>query len=81
MPNLSYCRFQITAADLRECAHHLTDKLGVDEAAARIVLCNIAIDILTELGIDVDTGSHPNAKWFVEQAVLEHNPDTENVGE
>jgi hypothetical protein len=45
MPNMSYCRFQNTLKDLRECNDHLDDQnLSEDEEAARtalIKLCEI----------------------------------------
>ena len=35
MSNMSYCRFQNTFADLRECEEHFDEALDEDEAHAR----------------------------------------------
>ena len=48
MANLSYCRFQNTLTDLRDCGEHLYDDLSQAEAEAKeklIALCReIAAD-------------------------------------
>lgn len=49
MSNMSYCRFQNTLHDLRDCGEHLSDKLGEDEARARKRLILVCVDILEEL--------------------------------
>ena len=77
MSNMSYCRFTNTAQDLRDCAEHITDKLGADEARARITLANICIDILEQIGVGVDTGNHPDAKFYIEQSVIDQNEEVE----
>ena len=57
MSNMSYCRFQNTANDLADCAEHLFDKrVDGEEARARLRILDIAIDMLSDLGIDVDLG-------------------------
>lgn len=44
MPNMSYCRFQNTLRDLRDCYEHIDDdNLGPEETKARkklIILCS-----------------------------------------
>jgi hypothetical protein len=48
MPNMSYCRFQNTLKDLRECNDHLDDQnLSEDEEAARIALIKLC-EIIAE---------------------------------
>lgn len=55
MGNMSYCRFENTERDLRDCAAHILDKgLSPSEADARLALIDICADILTSLQIDVD---------------------------
>jgi hypothetical protein len=42
MANMSYCRFQNTLRDLRDCEDHLYDELSEDETRARrrlVALC------------------------------------------
>ena len=36
MSNMSYCRFENTARDLRDCASHIGDDLDGDESRARL---------------------------------------------
>lgn len=54
MANMGYCRWQNTASDLEDCAEHITDKLGKDEARARARLLETAASMLCELGMEVD---------------------------
>ena len=53
MPNMSYCRFQNTFQDLRDCSQHLWDsdeEIGYDEAKARRNLVELCRDIVEECG-------------------------------
>lgn len=53
MANMSYCRFQNTLRDLRDCAEHILDPdLSREETRARIALVDVCADILEELGVD-----------------------------
>lgn len=52
MANMSYCRFQNTLNDLRDCANHMSDCLSKDEADARQKLIAIAHDISSNYGPD-----------------------------
>jgi len=46
MANLSYCRFQNTLADLRDCEEHIWDEgLSEDEDKARRRLVSLCIEI------------------------------------
>lgn len=48
--NMSYCRFQNTAGDLRDCLDNLRDSgLSDDEQRARRKLITLCADILIEL--------------------------------
>ena len=49
MPNMSYCRFQNTLQDLRDCANHISDTdLSQDEASARERLISICREVVEE---------------------------------
>ena len=48
MPNMSYCRFQNTLKDLRDCNTHLFDDLGGSERRARIELAKLCKEIAEE---------------------------------
>lgn len=48
--NMSYCRFQNTMKDLRDCEEHITDKLSGDEFRARKILISICNTISQEYG-------------------------------
>lgn len=56
MSNMSYCRFQNTAQDLSDCSDHILAGLGEEEARARLRLFHIALDMLEEIGVEVDLG-------------------------
>jgi len=45
MSNMSYCRFQNTLNDLRDCQEHLDDELSEDEQEAKEKLLDICKDI------------------------------------
>ena len=49
MGNMSYCRFQNTLLDLRDCFEHMDDDdLGREEEDARRELIDVCIDIVEE---------------------------------
>ena len=52
MANMSYCRWENTLDDLRDCAEHVNDPLGGSEARARIL--ELAADMLEEVGVTID---------------------------
>ena len=54
MANMSYCRFQNTLEDLQDCADNLMDKLSGQEYRARLGLIYLCVNILGELGVDVN---------------------------
>lgn len=54
MANMSYCRWENTLNDLRDCAEHVNDPLGGSEARARTSLLELAADMLEEVGVTID---------------------------
>ena len=56
MPNMSYCRFQNTLNDLRDCLEALQnqDKLSADEARAAKRLISVASEIAEYTNHDID---------------------------
>jgi hypothetical protein len=46
MGNMSYCRFQNTLADLRDCAEHFDEAAGPEEKIARNRLVQVCRDIV-----------------------------------
>lgn len=49
MSNMSYCRFQNTLRDLKDCYEHFTDSgLSKDEAQARQDMAELCAQILSE---------------------------------
>lgn len=51
MSNMSYCRFQNTLADLRDCLDHINDHeddMSVYEQKARKELIDVCLDIVAE---------------------------------
>ena len=56
MANMSYCRFQNTLSDLKDCYAHMTDAgLDKDEARARQDLAELCLEILTECtNVEID---------------------------
>lgn len=53
---MSYCRFRNTLSDLRDCADHFEDEnLSDDEHYARRKMVTEMIDILSNLGADIDS--------------------------
>lgn len=54
MSNMSYCRFQNTLSDLKDCAEHIEDDdLSKDEQFARNELEEVCVEILETLGYEV----------------------------
>lgn len=45
MGSMSYCRFQNTLNDLRECFHEMDEELSPEEAKARHKLINLCFQI------------------------------------
>lgn len=54
MSNMSYCRWENTLHDLRDCADYLNDPLDGSEARARAALLELAADMLEEVGVTID---------------------------
>jgi hypothetical protein len=55
MANMSYCRFENTASDLRDCADNMDDGgLSYDEVRARRRLIKLCIRIADEYGFEID---------------------------
>lgn len=49
MPNMSYCRFQNTLEDLRDCQEHIIDRdLSPEEKKARERLIKLCKDIASD---------------------------------
>ncbi len=58
MGNMSYCRFQNTLADLRDCEEHFADKsLGQEEERARKALYEVCKRIVEENEFTFDEGA------------------------
>lgn len=53
MANMSYCRFQNTLSDLKDCLEHLNDDLSPSEEKARCKMLEVCISILEDSGYDV----------------------------
>lgn len=75
MPNMSYCRFENTLSDLRDCAHHLDDNdLPTDEFAARvelILLCQHIAEVTADDSVDSDDFIEDNIIEDLEKDVTE----------
>ena len=52
MSNMSYCRFQNTLGDLRDCEDALDEELSPDEARARRLLIELCARIAEDFGDD-----------------------------
>ena len=53
MPNMSYCRFHNTAADLEDCQEHMDDEgLSEAEKRARTELIRLCHQIAADFEID-----------------------------
>jgi hypothetical protein len=57
MSNMSYCRWQNTLSDLRDCAASLEerDSLSREERAAALATLQLCATMLEELGLSLDT--------------------------
>jgi hypothetical protein len=64
MSNMSYCRFENTLRDLRDCFEHMNEKLSNDEAIARQRMIELCENILTECCDDV-TVEYPGDRLAV----------------
>lgn len=54
MTNMSYCRFQNTLNDLRDCHENMDeDGLSFDEAASRLRLIKICVEIAANYGDEI----------------------------
>lgn len=54
MGNMSYCRFQNTAPDLKDCVDAWDDDLSLDELRAKRRVLRLAVEIFEMSGIDFD---------------------------
>lgn len=55
MPNMSYCRFQNTLNDLRDCAAHFEDDdLSMEENLARARMLEVMAEMLEAAGLSID---------------------------
>lgn len=53
--NMSYCRFENTVRDLKDCQENMDSKdLSKSEKLARIELIRVAYDILESLGATIE---------------------------
>ena len=57
MSNMSYCRFQNTVSDLRDCSENMDDQLSDDEEKARIRLIKLCVDIADDYRHEVEVQS------------------------
>jgi hypothetical protein len=55
MPNMSYCRFQNTLPDLKDCHDAMgeTDDLSLDEARSRLWVIRWCVEIARDYGHEV----------------------------
>ena len=56
MANMSYCRFQNTLADLRDCYFHLFDDLSPEEELARDRLVDLCKAIIFDVEGEEEEG-------------------------
>lgn len=63
MTNMSYCRFENTLRDLRDCSEHLyetKEELGEYEWAAKLKLIKLCLEIVSEVYPDLaDSEDNP----------------------
>ena len=79
MPNMSYCRFENTASDLRDCEEHLLDKLDSEhEIPARRALVDTCIRIVEQLGLVVEVDADPDGS--VDDQITEELEKIEKSG-
>jgi hypothetical protein len=50
MGNMSYCRFQNTLTDLRDCYESWEEELSPEEERARARLLKLCVDIAADFG-------------------------------
>lgn len=80
MSNMSYCRFENTASDLRDCEDHLLDRLNSrHETDARIDLVETCYRILEALGFTIEEEECEIVEKINE--ACEQNPDAAEEGE
>lgn len=77
MSNMSYCRFQNTLNDLRDCAEDFGNKLSRDEHHARKQMLETMLDILEGLAIEVDREQFDSAIERIEEAQAATSDDDE----
>ena len=53
MSNMSYCRFQNTLQDLRDCYENIEEEVSQDEHQARLKMLSLCFDILAEADPDM----------------------------
>lgn len=46
---MSYCRFQNTAQDLKDCYDHIHDELSPEENLARKKIIQLCLDIVSDV--------------------------------
>ena len=83
MSNMSYCRFQNTQQDFADCLEHIKDSgLSDDEKRARVRLVRAAMEMLQELGLDVQSMEGDDLAFDDLGAYLEkqENPAEEEEG-
>jgi len=62
MSNMSYCRFENTLDDLRDCQEHAQDNdLSESENDARNALLQLCAAILEDAGVSIDLDEVDNA--------------------
>lgn len=65
MGNMSYCRFQNTLTDLRDCKENLCeDDLSTEERRARKLLIKICREIVIEADDQIDDGFWEKGKDY-----------------
>ena len=62
MSNMSYCRWQNTLNDLRDCAASLEEReaLSREERRAALATLQLCATMLEDLGVALDTDRHPD---------------------
>ena len=54
MSNMSYCRFQNTLSDLRDCIEHLQDEeMSAEEVAAKNKLVKLCVEVAEDEGYEL----------------------------
>jgi hypothetical protein len=64
MPNMSYCRFENTANDLRDCQEHMddTDDLSPHEQKARLRLIRLCSQIASDYEDELESARREPGK-------------------